>query len=111
MKKFDTLFESRRNRALLFIGALITALVFADILNQCEFPSVFFYFPIYPLFFFVGPYTLFGLIPVGWIVYIVIILRGVLKGSKELFKIFAILLLLSLLVPILYIFGVGSLPC
>ena len=111
MKNFDKLFDSRTSRALIFIGALIVALIVACFLSRCDIIEILIYFPISPLisivFYTGGEFTLVVLIWAlfGWIFYIVIILGGVRSRSKGLFGIFVTLLFLNLLGYILALFG------
>jgi len=115
MKKFDKLFKSRSSRALLFFGTLIVALIVAYIMlsfGGCSAKEVISFFPVYPWLFKNNDSLAFYLIctPLGWIVYIVIILSGVLSKSlgtsQILFFVFLFLLLLGLLFPSLNLFGV-----
>jgi len=109
--KFDKLFERRSSGTLLFIGALIIALIVAVVISRCDIIEILIYFPVSLLisiaFYAGGEFTLVILIWAlfGWIFYIVTILGGIRSRSKVLFGIFATSLFLSLLGYILALFG------
>ena len=114
MKKFDKLFESRKSRALLFVGALIVALL----LSALIFGEIDLIFPgelavlLYALFsgglfigfggdmeWMYGPLFLGGIL--GWIVYFTLMVWGVRSDeliiSKRLFFVFVFLLFLNVI--------------